>query len=63
MYFGVLTSKSSKRYMVYVIEAINWFGIERGVKISEASCIHIQEELWLGRVIHLNLLILTELIL
>lgn len=31
------TSKSSKRYMVDVIEAIYWFGTDRGVKFSEAS--------------------------
>ena len=37
VYFGVRTSKSSKRYMVDVIEAIYWFGTERGVKFSEAS--------------------------
>ncbi|MGQ7095934.1 recombination protein NinB, partial [Escherichia coli] len=35
--FGVRTSKSSKRYMVDVIEAIYWFGTDRGVKFSEAS--------------------------
>ncbi|HDR2561476.1 TPA: recombination protein NinB [Enterobacter ludwigii] len=37
VYFGVRTSKSSKRYMVDVIEAIYWFGTDRGVKFSEAS--------------------------
>ena len=37
VYFGVSTSKSSKRYMVDVIEAIYWFGTDRGVKFSEAS--------------------------
>lgn len=37
VYFGVRTSKSSKRYMVEVIEAIYWFGTERGVSFSEAS--------------------------
>ncbi|RAZ51136.1 recombination protein NinB, partial [Enterobacter hormaechei subsp. xiangfangensis] len=36
-YFGVSTSKSSKRYMVDVIEAINWFGTDHGVKFSDAS--------------------------
>lgn len=37
VYFGVRTSKSSKRYMVDVIEAIYWFGTDRGVRFSEAS--------------------------
>lgn len=37
VYFGVRTSKSSKSYMVDVIEAIYWFGTEKGVKFSEAS--------------------------
>ncbi|MGG5962626.1 recombination protein NinB [Salmonella enterica] len=37
VYFGVRTSKSSKSYMIDVIEAIYWFGTEKGVKFSEAS--------------------------
>ena len=37
VYFGVRTSKSSKRYMVEVIEAIYWFGTEHNVKFSEKS--------------------------
>lgn len=37
VYFGVRTSKSSKRYMIDVIEAIYWFGTERGVTFSEKS--------------------------
>ncbi|EAO3449529.1 recombination protein NinB [Salmonella enterica subsp. enterica serovar 4,5,12:b:-] len=37
VYFGVRTSKSSKGYMVEVIEAIYWFGTENNVKFSEAS--------------------------
>lgn len=37
VYFGVRTSKSSKRYNVDVIEAIYWFGTEQGVKFSEQS--------------------------
>lgn len=41
VYFGVSTSKSSKRYMVDVIEAIYWFGTEHGVKFSEASSARI----------------------
>jgi hypothetical protein len=42
VYFGVRTSKSSKRYMVDVIEAIYWFGTEKGVKFSEKSQQRIQ---------------------
>ncbi|WP_275156345.1 recombination protein NinB [Citrobacter portucalensis] len=37
VYFGVRTSKSSKAYLVDVIEAIYWFGTQQGVKFSEAS--------------------------
>ncbi|MGK8935581.1 recombination protein NinB [Pluralibacter gergoviae] len=37
VYFGVRTSKSSKRYMVDVIEAIYWFGTTQSVRFSEAS--------------------------
>lgn len=42
VYFGVSTSKSSKRYMVDVIEAIYWFGTDCGVKFSEASSKRIE---------------------
>lgn len=42
VYFGVRTSKSSKRYMIDVIEAIYWFGTERGVVFSEKSKIRIE---------------------
>lgn len=37
VYFGMRTSKSSKSYMADVIEAIYWFGTEKGVRFSEAS--------------------------
>ncbi|CZW78053.1 recombination protein NinB [Enterobacter asburiae] len=37
VYFGGRTSKSSKRYMVDVIETIYWFGIQQGVTFSEQS--------------------------
>ncbi|BDH45734.1 NinB protein [Salmonella enterica subsp. enterica serovar Choleraesuis] len=37
VYFGVRTSKSSKRYMCDVIEAIYWFGTEQDVTFSEKS--------------------------
>jgi len=37
VYFGVRTSKSSRKYMVEVIEAIFWFGTEQGVKFSDGS--------------------------
>lgn len=37
VYFGVRTSKSSRKYMIEVIEAIFWFGTEQGVKFSDGS--------------------------
>lgn len=37
VYFGVRTSKSSRKYMIDVIEAIYWFGTQQGVKFSESS--------------------------
>jgi len=37
VYFGARTSKSSKAYLVEVIEAIYWFGTVQGVQFSEAS--------------------------
>lgn len=49
VYFGVRTSKSSRKYMIDVIEAIYWFGTQQGVKFSESSKHRIEWAQWGGK--------------